>query len=344
MRFQSTTKHPAHLNLTRPNGLPWIEDRGDFPNTMPDGNSWPKISIITPSFNQGQFIEETIRSVLLQGYPNLEYIIMDGGSTDGSVDIIRKYEKYLTYWVSESDKGQAQAINKGFKRASGVLYGWINSDDLLLPGSLYSLAFAYSKNPSALLMGEVINFYENSTKIKTIKPHQVNFEGMILPAISGLSWHQPGVYIPACLVQHVGFLDESLRYLFDQDWMCRLLQVATVEYISKPIAKFRIHANSKTVGENFYWLSEMEIVAKRYWEGVSVNNKHHIEGHLEMVRASTYLGNTRWNRRMGWRFLFQSLKIYPRICFTWVFVGLVIRSILPFWFLLWVKSKLDHLD
>jgi glycosyltransferase involved in cell wall biosynthesis len=302
---------------------------------------WPKITVITPSFNQGQFIEETIRSVLFQGYPNLEYIIIDGGSTDRSVEIIRKYEKQLTYWISEPDRGQSHAINKGFSRSSGDLIGWINSDDLLLPGTLFTLASAYLNNPVAILMGDVINFFENSKKTKMTRANHVSFEGMILPAISGVSWHQPGVYVPSYLVRQVGVLDESLRYLFDQDWLCRLLRVAPVEYMHKPIAKFRFHANSKTVGENFFWLSEMEIVARRYWGELAIIKKHHIEAHLEMVRAATYLGNTQWNRRMGWYLLIQSFNFYPRICISWSFIGLIIRSILPFRFLSWVKSRLD---
>lgn len=105
---------------------------------MPDGKPWPKISIVTPSFNQGQYIEETIRSILLQGYPNLEYIVIDGGSTDGAVDVIRKYEKWLTYWVSEPDKGQADAINKGLERCTGEIFNWINSDDILLPNVAFN--------------------------------------------------------------------------------------------------------------------------------------------------------------------------------------------------------------
>src|SRR4030042_6265175 len=109
-------------------GWPWTEESPQLHNTMPDGSPWPKISIVTPSFNQGQFIEETIRSVLLQGYSDLEYIIIDGGSKDDSIELIRKYEKWLTYWVSEPDHGQSHAINKGFRKASGEIVAWLNSD------------------------------------------------------------------------------------------------------------------------------------------------------------------------------------------------------------------------
>src|ERR1700738_1526878 len=109
-------------------GWPWTTETPRLPAVRPDGSRWPRITIVTPSFNQGQFIEETIRSVLLQGYPNLEYIIIDGGSTDNTVEIIKKYEPWIACWVSEKDRGQSDALNKGFARATGQILAWLCSD------------------------------------------------------------------------------------------------------------------------------------------------------------------------------------------------------------------------
>lgn len=130
-------------------GWPWTAAASPLSDQVEDGVEWPRISIVTPSYNQGQFLEETIRSILLQGYPNLEYIIIDGGSTDNSLEIIKKYEPWLTYWVSEPDKGPASAINKGLQKCTGEWFNWINSDDLLLPKSLLTLASIAELVPTA---------------------------------------------------------------------------------------------------------------------------------------------------------------------------------------------------
>src|SRR4051812_39975174 len=141
-------------------GWPWTQGSPDLSEHMPGGQPWPRISVITPSYNQGQYIEETIRSILLQGYPCLEYIIIDGGSTDGSIDIIRKYASWLAYWVSKPDQGQTSAINKGWRRASGDILAYINSDDSYLPGVLGTVARVFSGNSAvgmAYGTAEIIN-------------------------------------------------------------------------------------------------------------------------------------------------------------------------------------------
>ena len=128
-------------------GWPWTEASRPLPRVTTHGEPWPKISIVTPSFNQAQYLEETIRSVLLQGYPNLEYFVYDGGSTDGSVDILRRYGAFLDGWVSERDKGQSDAINKGFARCTGEVVNWLCSDDVLLPGALSQVGQAFVERP-----------------------------------------------------------------------------------------------------------------------------------------------------------------------------------------------------
>ena len=148
-------------DLPRPgpgrSGWPWTEAPPPLPPTTVNGQAWPRITIVTPSFNQAQYLEETIRSVLLQGYPNLEYLVFDGGSTDGSVDILRRYDRFLDAWVSERDKGQSDAINKGLARCTGTIVNWLCSDDVLLPGALFRVgeAFTKSRESTSCWIGEI---------------------------------------------------------------------------------------------------------------------------------------------------------------------------------------------
>lgn len=138
-------------------GWPWTDVALSI--VPPNGVEYPKITLVTPSFNQGEFIEETIRSVLLQNYPNLEYIIIDGGSTDDTVAIIKKYEKYISYWISEKDKGQSEAINKGLKIATGEIFNWLNSDDYYAPGTLKNRRIVFGAVYGSC-MWKINNFWE----------------------------------------------------------------------------------------------------------------------------------------------------------------------------------------
>src|SRR5918996_5491103 len=191
-------------------GWPWTEESAQLPETMPDGCVWPRISIVTPSYNQGQFIEETIRSVLLQGYPSFEYIVIDGGSTDDSKEIIQKYEPWLTYWVSEPDRGQAHAINKGFARATGDIIQWVNSDDLLTPGALAEVGRLISLNPGAMIAGGCENFWaDGKSEIKY--NYGLSREGLIAFWRREASYEQRSLFTPCRVMDECGGLDETLR-------------------------------------------------------------------------------------------------------------------------------------
>jgi glycosyltransferase involved in cell wall biosynthesis len=213
----------------------------------------PKITIITPSFNQGQYIEETITSILNQGYPNLEYIIIDGGSNDNTVDIIKKYADKITYWVSEPDNGQAHAINKGLNKASGDLVNWINSDDYLEYGALYNLAKAYLKNPKGeVFCGYTHCFWHESGN--TSHTYRMGLKKNATLTLLNIEMNQPGTFYKTSILKDLGIINESLRYVFDNElWMRYLCKHGqnNVVLLKDKVAHFRQHNESKSIGEGF---------------------------------------------------------------------------------------------
>jgi len=208
-------------------GWPWTEETPQLPDTMPHPSTgsgqvvpWPRVSIVTPSYNQAQFIEETIRSVLLQGYPNLEHIIIDGDSTDGSVEIIRKYEPWLTYWVSEPDRGQAEAINKGWERSAGHILAWLNSDDVYRPGALGRVAEAFQCLDVVVAVGAcaITDIDRNVVGCKLsrhLDPKHFLCGAENVPG-------QPAVFLARRVIEEVGGLDESLHYVLDWEYWLRI--------------------------------------------------------------------------------------------------------------------------
>lgn len=205
----------------------------------------PKISIVTPSFNQAEFLERTIRSVLDQGYPNLEYIIIDGGSTDGSVDVIRRYADRLVYWVSEKDSGQSQAINKGLMRATGDWLAWQNSDDIFYPGTFSQLTGCASRKPGAgLIVGDMsmIDVHDQVMRdIKYVRPTYgaMLAEGMVLTNQAAF-WRRE-------LHQQLGYLREDLHFGFDFEWFLRILRSGVrAEHVRGMWGGLRMHQATKT--------------------------------------------------------------------------------------------------
>ena len=208
---------------------------------------YPKISIVTPSFNQGQYIEETICSVLDQGYPNLEYIIIDGGSKDGTVDIIKKYKKYLKYWVSERDKGQSHAINKGLEYCTGEIFNWLNSDDLLMEQSLNLIAERFADPHVDIVSGREIHF---DNKSQTEKYGTIIYENLERNLYDG-TIYQPSTFWRKSALMPLLPVNETLHYLMDTHlWISYILSNGTHRIVKtdEVYAKFRLHNDSKTVG------------------------------------------------------------------------------------------------
>ena len=255
--FTMVTSLPA--SGTQKQGWPWtIEElKHNSPEILPKEKKWPKITIVTPSYNQALFLEETIRSVLLQGYPNLEYIIMDGGSTDGSVEIIQKYSPFITSWVSEPDKGQSNALNRGFQKSNGEILAWLNSDDTFLPGTLNRIGNFFGDHPEIDVMyGNAILIDENSDTIGEVRSVPFNkqayfFNTVPIPAQSAIFWRRD-------LFIKVGMVNESLQFSMDCELIAKFIDAgARFSFQRVMYGTYRVHDLSKTHGRgNELWIEK----------------------------------------------------------------------------------------
>lgn len=225
----------------------------------------PKISVITPSYNQARFIEQTIRSVLLQGYPNLEYIIIDGGSSDGSREIIRKYEPWLTYWVSEPDRGQSHAINKGFKHATGDVLCWLNSDDYYLPDALLTVGrmLAEGKGNYALT-GHCLKVYQDGRPAVELEGRYEN-RRRLLQYWKGYQMHQPATFWRREVFEQVGWLDEELHLIMDFDYWAKISRHFDFINVDCALVCCNYHTEAKTGDDYKQYHADLKRYASRYW-------------------------------------------------------------------------------
>lgn len=227
----------------------------------------PKISVITPSFNQVRFIEKTILSVLNQNYSNIEHIIIDGGSTDGTIEILKRYPHLR--WISEPDCGQTHALNKGFKMATGDIIGWLNSDDTYCPDIFTTIVKQFAEENVKVVCGDGYEIDDKGNVTRQLYSHGTS------PAILIRFWKwqyefvQPAFFFRRDVFNEVGYLDESLYYTMDYDFFIRLGKRYEFHHVCKPLAIYRLYSESKT-GKNFMkfipdYMWEMQKVSHRYW-------------------------------------------------------------------------------
>ena len=272
-----------------PDGSPDHSDPGDItylpipvpvaadtraPGPTPPGTDWPRITVVTPSFNQARFLERTLRSVIDQGYPNLEMVVMDGGSTDGSVEVVERFAGHLAHWESKPDRGPAHAINEGFARSTGEILVWLNSDDMFAEGALHAIGAAFAADAALdMVYGDAL--YIDADDRPAIVDHgeykTSHYFGRMeerdrIPAYWSYvhSVPQPATYVRRRLLERLGNLDESYKFIFDFELFFRLMHQSRIRKIDRVLAFYRIHAAAKTSGwSNF--LVELYRFSRRWW-------------------------------------------------------------------------------
>lgn len=246
-------------------GWPWSEACPLLPDARPDGRPWPRVSIVTPVYNQGRYLEETIRSVLLQGYPDLEYVIVDDGSTDDSGQVVRRYEAWLSYWVTQSNQGQRAAINRGFEHVTGAVLAYLNSDDLLLPGALERAALEIDPARGRhVAMGRCRFTDPEGRAIGVEHPSRFSSHARVLEVWKGHTIPQPSVFWTPEVWKTCGpILDDQW---VDYGLFCRFSRRYRFHAVDFVMSTYRLHPESKTqVSGEERRLREVVAASRRHW-------------------------------------------------------------------------------
>jgi GT2 family glycosyltransferase len=280
---------------------PWFEGwprralDGDLaPESRPGG--WPRVSLVTPTLNQAPYLEDTLLSVLHQGYPSLEYLVFDGGSTDGALEILRRYGDRLTHWETGPDRGQSDAVNKGWQRSTGKYLWWLNGDDMLAPGALADAVRFLEDNPQVdLVFGDLLRIDERG---QAVEIHRVPDFDLAAYVLDGHHVSQAGALMRREVLDRIGTLDVDLHYLMDTDYWHRLaLAGGRIAHIPQVLALFRVHAESKTQAGSAQSTQERYLVNRRLFEHASLPGD--LRARESQVVSRMHLGCARVYLKIG---------------------------------------------
>lgn len=250
--------------LTAGQGWPWTVPPVDSSRARSEAER-SRITVIVPSFNQGQFLEQTLRSILLQGYENLELLVVDGGSNDRSVEVIEHYQAWIDWWVSEGDAGQSDAINKAYARSTGDIVAWLNSDDRYEVGALHTIDREFRSRPRAVVVYGNLNLIDGAgRKIGEQASPPLNPTAIIAHSVA---MPQPATFIRRSAVQDAELLNRELHFAMDFDLWLRLLCAGPFEHIDRILADFRLWEESKSVAHKLDWVPELLSIADRFFAG-----------------------------------------------------------------------------
>jgi glycosyltransferase involved in cell wall biosynthesis len=299
------------MTLTVPSQLLTVESQ-PFAATMSDGALWPKVSVVTPSFNQGHFLEETIRSVLAQGYPNLEFIIIDGGSTDQTLEIIKKYEPWLAYWVSEPDYGQSHAINKGIQKASGDILLWLNSDDICLPDSFRTAVQAFRSNPNLrLVIGQARLVDQYGQVIGELRSRFTTWEELATNPRNSV--RQISTFFSRSLFDELGLIDEGLHIAMDTELLVRFTQFHRPLILDQYLTAYRVHADAKTSTQLVKGYDESDRSRLKYLTNKKLTDLYHQRSARNWLSLSEA---DQFTISMRWMSLYHAFQQNPVILFS----------------------------
>ena len=313
-------------------GWPWTEESPQILETGPEGQVYPRISVITPSYNQGSFLEETIRSVLLQGYPDLEYFIMDGNSKDESNEIIRKYEPWLKYWESKPDRGQSHAINKGWARASGDLIAYLNSDDFYFPSTLQTVTEAWTNNGNVSMITGGIAFTDAISNVRNERKPFLKGESPVdLSLLEPMDWNLPQqstFFVTEHLDQVGRMLREDLHYTMDRELMYRMCRSGMVVILQDTLAGDRQHPDSKRLSQTIPMYQE-DAAALDYctWGGEREKNRRKLIARWRLAQGHYHFADRAPNTLSTIFHLFLAVYYRPSYLRQYGFKKAILQTI-----------------